>query len=95
MIWSVRAIVANLLSVLRMLLAPLVLWSLHREVDGHTTMLLLIVGGATDMLDGQVVVRTAGPLSDNNVQATVTQVLGLRVSLAAIAENGNCLVLEQ
>jgi len=52
LIWSVRAIVANLLSVLRMLLAPLVLWSLHREVDGHTTMLLLIVGGATDMLDG-------------------------------------------
>jgi CDP-diacylglycerol--glycerol-3-phosphate 3-phosphatidyltransferase len=45
-------ILANLLSVLRMLLAPLVLWSLHREGAGQTTMVLLMAGGVTDLLDG-------------------------------------------
>ncbi|MBT4096729.1 MAG: CDP-alcohol phosphatidyltransferase family protein, partial [Gemmatimonadetes bacterium] len=45
-------ILANLLSVLRMLLAPLVLWSLHREGAGQTTMVLLMAAGVTDLLDG-------------------------------------------
>ncbi|MBT3342899.1 MAG: CDP-alcohol phosphatidyltransferase family protein [Gemmatimonadetes bacterium] len=45
-------ILANLLSACRLLLAPAVLWSLHREGTGHTTLMLLLAGGATDLLDG-------------------------------------------
>lgn len=43
---------SNFLSVCRLLLAPAVLWSLHREGTGHTTLILLLAGGATDLLDG-------------------------------------------
>src|SRR6202035_2678446 len=43
----------------------------------------------------EVVVRTARPLPDDDLTPTVAQVLSLGVSLAAITQDGDCLVLKQ
>ena len=43
---------------------------------------------------GQIVVRAAGPLADDHGAAAVAQVLGVGMSLRAIAENGDRLALE-
>ena len=45
--------------------------------------------------DGKVIVRTAGALADDDVATAVAQVLGLSVSLAAVAQDGDGFVLEQ
>ena len=45
--------------------------------------------------DGEVVIRTARALADDDVTTAVSQVLGLSVSLAAIAQDGDDFVLEE
>ena len=49
--------------------------------------------GLKPWLIGQVVVRAAGPLADDDVAAAVAQVLGLGVALRAVADDGDRLVL--
>ncbi len=47
------------------------------------------------MAFGEVVVGSAGPLTDDHVAPAVAQVLSLSMSLAAVANDGNCLVFQQ
>ena len=51
--------------------------------------------GLKPSLDRQVVVRRARPLADHDVAARVAEVLGLGVPLAAVADDGDRLALEQ
>ena len=51
--------------------------------------------GCEAVADGQIVVLAAGALPDDDVAAAVAQVLSLSVTLAAVAEDGNGLALQQ
>ena len=44
---------------------------------------------------GKSVVGTTGTLTDNHVEAGITQILGMRMALAAVTDNGNGLVFEK
>ena len=51
--------------------------------------------GLKPWLDRQVVVRAAGALADDDVEAAVAEVLGLGVALRAVADDGDRLALEE
>lgn len=75
----------NTLSLLRLCLVPFVLWALLEERDG-IALLLLVLAGLTDFLDGRLARRFGGtrlgrvldPLADRLLLSGVAVVLALR-----------------
>lgn len=75
----------NTLSLLRLCLVPFVLWALLEERDG-LALLLLVLAGLTDFLDGRLARRFGGtrlgrvldPLADRLLLSGVAVVLALR-----------------
>ena len=58
---------------------------LDRILDAHRLEAVLL---------GELIVRPARPLGDDDLEPAVTEVLGLRVPLAAVADDGDGLAIE-
>ena len=68
----------------------------NQDVDQISTLGCFRSGDGLEVVaDGQIVVGSTGALPDDDIAAAVAQVLRLSMSLASIADNGDCFVLEQ